>query len=97
MRKGDELIVRRPAAARPRRGVPAAGCGWASDRATPMQRAVQGERGYGEAIDYRGEPVVAAWSYLPSFRWGLVVKQDGDEAFALINQQRLARSACSWR
>ena len=49
-----------------------------------MQKAVQGQRGYGEAIDYRGEPVIAAWSYLPSYRWGMVVKQDIDEAFALI-------------
>ena len=55
-----------------------------------MQRAVQGERGYGEAIDHRGEPVVAAWTYLPSFRWGMVVKQDVDEAFELIHQQRQA-------
>ena len=55
-----------------------------------MQRAVKGERGYGQAIDYRGEPVVSAWSYLPSFRWGMVVKQDSDEAFAMIDQQRLA-------
>jgi methyl-accepting chemotaxis protein WspA len=58
--------------------------------ANAMQRAVQGERGYGEAIDYRGQPVLAAWSYLPSFRWGIVVKQDVDEAFALINSQRKA-------
>jgi methyl-accepting chemotaxis protein WspA len=60
--------------------------------ALAMQRAVRGERGYGEAIDYRGQPVVAAWSYLPSFRWGMVVKQDADEAFALIRQQRIAMS-----
>jgi methyl-accepting chemotaxis protein WspA len=56
----------------------------------PMQRAIQGDRGYGAAIDYRGHHVVAAWSYLPSFRWGLVVKQDADEAFDLIHKQRLA-------
>ncbi len=56
---------------------------------TAMQKAVAGERGYGEAIDYRGKPVVAAWSYLPSFRWGMVVKQDTEEAFALIYRQIL--------
>ncbi len=60
-----------------------------SDQATPMQHAVQGERNYGEGIDYRGKPIVAAWSYLPSYRWGIVVKQDVEEAFALIYQQRL--------
>ena len=54
---------------------------------TAMQKAVEGQRDYGEAIDYRGQPVVAAWSYLPSYRWGLVVKQDVGEAFALIYQQ----------
>jgi methyl-accepting chemotaxis protein WspA len=59
-------------------------------KATAVQRAVQGERNYGEEIDYRGRQVVAAWSYLPSFRWGLVVKQDTDEAFALIDRQRVA-------
>jgi methyl-accepting chemotaxis protein WspA len=59
-------------------------------KAIPMQRAVQGQRGYGESIDYRGEQVIAAWSYLPSFRWGMVVKQDVDEAFALINSQQKA-------
>jgi methyl-accepting chemotaxis protein WspA len=55
-----------------------------SDRSTAMQKAVQGQRGYGEATDYRGLPVAAAWSYLPSYRWGMVVKQDTDEAFALV-------------
>ena len=59
-----------------------------SDKATAMQKAVQGQRGYGEAIDYRGKPVLAVWSYLPSYRWGMVVKQDVDEAFALIYLQR---------
>jgi methyl-accepting chemotaxis protein WspA len=58
--------------------------------ATAVQRAVRGDRNYGEEIDYRGERVVAAWSYLPSFRWGVVVKQDVNEAFALINGQRIA-------
>jgi methyl-accepting chemotaxis protein WspA len=56
---------------------------------TAMQKAVQGRRGYGESLDYQGRPVVAAWSYLPSFRWGMVVKQDDGEAFALIYRQFL--------
>ena len=59
------------------------------EKATATQKAVQGERGYGEAIDFRGKPIIAAWSYLPSFRWGMVVKQDMDEAFALVYKQRL--------
>ena len=60
-----------------------------SEKATATQKAVQGQRGYGEAIDFRGKPIIAAWSYLPSFRWGMVVKQDMDEAFALVYKQRL--------
>ena len=62
-------------------------------KGTAMQKAVEGERGYGEAIDYRGKPVVAAWSYLPSYRWGMVVKQDDGEAFALIYRQMLVVTA----
>jgi methyl-accepting chemotaxis protein WspA len=58
-------------------------------KGTAMQKAVAGQRDYGEAVDYRGRPIVAAWSYLPAFRWGMVVKQDIDEAFELIYRQRL--------
>ena len=58
-----------------------------------MQRAVEGQRGYGESVDYRGKPVVAAWSYFPSYRWGMVVKQDDGEAFALIYRQILVVTA----
>jgi methyl-accepting chemotaxis protein WspA len=61
-----------------------------SPQGIAMQRAVQGQRGYGEVDDYRGVKVVAAWSYLPSFRWGLVVKQDRSEAYDLIDHQYLA-------
>jgi methyl-accepting chemotaxis protein WspA len=61
-------------------------------RSTAMQRAVKGERGYGQAIDYRGEPIVSVWSYIPAFRWGMQVKQDRTEAYAIIDQQRLASS-----
>ena len=57
-------------------------------KAVAMERAVQGRRGYGETIDYRGRAVLSVWSYLPSYRWGMVVKQDVDEAFALIYLQR---------
>jgi methyl-accepting chemotaxis protein WspA len=60
-----------------------------SEKSTATQKAVQGERGYGAALDYRGKPIIAAWSYLPSYRWGMVVKQDMDEAFALVYRQRM--------
>ena len=53
-----------------------------------MQLAVRGDRGYGEMLDHTGKRVVTSWTYLPSFRWGLTVKQDADEAFELLRQQR---------
>ncbi len=57
-------------------------------RGDGLQRAVRGRRGAGEETDYRGTVCTAAWEYLPSFRWGMVVKQDVAEAFAPINRQR---------
>ncbi|MBA3534293.1 MAG: response regulator [Ardenticatenales bacterium] len=54
----------------------------------PLQNAVQGSRGYGAAVDYRGQETVAVWRYLPSLRWGMVVKIDSPEAFAPIARQR---------
>jgi methyl-accepting chemotaxis protein WspA len=88
MRNGDELTFVAP----PRHEPDAAfrvSVRIGSDRSTAMQKAAQGQRGYGEAIDYRGRPIVAAWSYLPSYRWGMVVKQDVEEAFALVYKQWL--------
>ncbi len=54
----------------------------------PMQEAVNGRKGQGDTIDYRGRSVLASWQYVPSFRWGLVVKIDADEAFAPVLQLR---------
>jgi methyl-accepting chemotaxis protein WspA len=54
-----------------------------------IQSAVQGQRGYGETLDYRGDKVVSVWTYIPSFRWGLVVKQNTSEAFKLVYKQQL--------
>ena len=56
--------------------------------AIPMRHALQGERGAGMAVDYRGKQVVAAWRYLPELSWGMVVKMDADEVFAPLYQQR---------
>jgi methyl-accepting chemotaxis protein WspA len=55
-----------------------------------MQSAIQGTRGYGEMKDHTGKSVVTAWTYLPSFRWGITVKQDWSEAFELLLRQRTA-------
>ena len=59
------------------------------------QKAASGARGFGTVRDYRGERVVAAWCYLPSYRWGMNVKQDAREAFALVHFQRTAIMALS--
>ncbi len=55
---------------------------------TATQKAASGERGYGNSTDYRSESVIAAWCYLPSYRWGMNVKQDASEAFAMMHFQR---------
>jgi methyl-accepting chemotaxis protein WspA len=55
-----------------------------------MQRASNGEHGYGPILDYRDLPCQASYSYIPSLRWGLVVKQDQSEAFAMVTSQRRA-------
>lgn len=52
-----------------------------------VEGALQGENGWGLREDYRGVPGIAVWGYLPSFRWGMIVKQDTDEAFELVQQQ----------
>ena len=60
------------------------------EKGVATQQAAGGSRGYGLVRDYRGEDVVAAWCYLPSYGWGMNVKQDAKEAFALVNFQRAA-------
>ena len=53
-----------------------------------MQAAVSGHRGYGEMSDHLGVSVATAWTYLPSPRWGLTVKQSTDEAYELLHRLR---------
>jgi PAS domain S-box-containing protein len=50
--------------------------------AAPMQMALSGGFGEGRTRDYAGADVVAVWRYIPSLRWGMVVKMDASEAFA---------------
>ncbi len=64
-----------------------------SSEGKDMQLAVMGRRGFGEMSDHTGKSVVTAWTYLPSFRWGITVKQDSAEAFELLWRQRQATGA----
>lgn len=54
------------------------------------QRAVLGGQGSGELINIEGGRVLAAWTYIPSFRWGIVVQQDMDEALEMLEEQTKA-------
>ena len=46
-----------------------------------IQQAVRGNRGYAEMLDHLGVPVVSTWTYLPSYRWGITIKQRASEAY----------------
>jgi len=50
-----------------------------SERAKPLQRALQGQLGNASSIDYRGIAVEAAWGYVPEMELGVVVKIDRAE------------------
>jgi signal transduction histidine kinase/HAMP domain-containing protein len=62
----------------------AASAFFGNKKAMPMQQALKGQGGSGEAIDYLGHEVVAAWRPIRSTRWGLVTKIDSSEAFAPV-------------
>ncbi len=55
-------------------------------KATPAILAASGETGIVEAADYRGEPVLAAYTYIPLTQWGFVAKQDLTEIYASIHK-----------
>lgn len=51
----------------------------------PSILSSEGKEGILKTTDYRNVPVLSAYRYLPMLKWGLVAKQDSDEAFAPIN------------
>ena len=55
----------------------------------PSQLSARGYRGEGLALDYRGEPVLAVWRYVPALGGGLVVKIDTREAFRPIARLKM--------
>ncbi len=65
------------------------------DGLVALDHAVQGERGFGEVTDVNGRQVIAVWSYIPSLRWGLVVKQDVTEAYELVHRLRMVIAGLS--
>ncbi len=88
-RAGDHITFVAPTRHDPRAGFSRKiRIGGASGEA--LQRAVRGMRGGGAFTDYRNVESVGAWSYLPSLRWGMVVKIDADEAFAPLASYRRA-------
>jgi len=52
--------------------------------AEPALRASQGKAGIVNATDYRGEEILAAYSFIPETGWGFVCKQDMRELRAPI-------------
>lgn len=57
--------------------------------AKPVLMASQGKTGITETSDYRGEPVLAAYTYIPRTQWGFVAKQDLKEVYASIRKMHL--------
>lgn len=55
-----------------------------------IQRAVQGDSGQGESLDYRLVDVVSVWRYSPEFNIGIVVKKDTTETLANIQSMQVA-------
>ncbi len=55
-----------------------------------MAKALSGERGTDILLDYRDQPVIAAWRYLPTFRWGLIVKADQAETLSTVERLETA-------
>ena len=45
-------------------------------KAEPAVKAAAGEQGITNTLDYRGEEVLAAYTYIPRTKWGFVAKQD---------------------
>ncbi|MFI5297935.1 MAG: response regulator [Polyangiales bacterium] len=86
-RVGDEVVVVTPLRHDPDAAFRRRGYMGTNDLGA-LQLAVQGVRGEGERVDYRSEPVISAWRYIPSLRWGMEVKVDAAEAFAPIARQR---------
>ncbi|HNV86024.1 MAG TPA: ATP-binding protein [Candidatus Omnitrophota bacterium] len=54
----------------------------------PYQKALQGLKGPGVFVDYRGKETLAVWKYLPAFRLVVIVKMDTAEVFSSAQRLR---------
>jgi methyl-accepting chemotaxis protein len=59
-----------------------------SENAYALQEAARGQAGTGREVDYRGVATFAAWQFVPSLNWGLIVKIDRDEALQAVDDAR---------
>lgn len=59
-----------------------------SKRTPPIELAIRGIKGFGLTEDFEKENVLAVWRYLPTIRWGMVVKINASEALAFTNTLR---------
>ena len=50
-----------------------------SNIAIPSRKALSGETGYEETVDYRGVKVYASYTFIPELKWGAVSKIDVSE------------------
>ncbi|MCK5784446.1 MAG: response regulator [Desulfobacterales bacterium] len=57
--------------------------------AQPAVNAAQGQTGIARTLDYRGEEVLAAYTYIPETEWGFVCKQDLYELNAPIREMMI--------
>jgi len=58
------------------------------ETAYSLQEAARGQAGAGLQTDYRGKSTLAAWQFVPSLDWGLIVKIDREEALKPVNDAR---------
>lgn len=88
-REGDEVVIAAPMRSDPeaafKRRFKLGG-----DRVMSIELAMNRTARFGRAYDLNGREVVAAMSYIPSFHWGLAVKQNVEEAYALVVRLFLA-------
>jgi signal transduction histidine kinase/response regulator RpfG family c-di-GMP phosphodiesterase len=66
--------------------------------ALPAVQASKGYSGHMESLDYRGHPVLAAYTSIPQTGWGFVVKEDAKEVYEPIlrgvKQTLIASAIC---